>query len=99
MKQRNIIGYQLVIEPEELWVIDSPGDPRMHDVCEHIEEAIKRHVDDIKCIVIETLDEDVCEHCGNYWTEDYNDCNACCDAEYYDWCKRVALPYMPVRTE
>lgn len=50
--------------------------------CQDIAEQIKRHVDEVGYITIESDREAVCEHCGADWTEESADYNGgCCSKD------------------
>ena len=90
-------SHRVIVEPANTWAINELD--TLLGICESIKTDIKRHVDDVGDVWIDTDTEDQCSLCGAVWTEDKLDCNYCCDAEWHDYCKRVALPYIPVRTK
>lgn len=49
--------------------------------CEEIAADIKRHVDNVGCVLVECDVNRICEHCGSIWTEDDADYNGGCCAK------------------
>lgn len=87
-------NFRVIIEPRELGDLGSVVLPaRMfasteeavekhnRDACDEIVQAVKRHVDGVRRVYVETDERDACEHCGYQWTgssddPDYNE--GCC---------------------
>lgn len=92
VKQNN---YRVVIEPRRLgdfgFMSTSDGlfcsgeDDRQaqyRERCEEIAQDVKRHVDQVGSVSVESDQYSVCAHCGANWTEigsDYN--GGCCAAD------------------
>jgi hypothetical protein len=88
-------NYRVVVEPRGLGnfgcVHMSDGlierDPqkraaRYKDLCESIKDDIKRHVDDVGSVYIESDTVKECSHCGSTWSEKSDQYNGgCCDAD------------------
>ena len=50
--------------------------------CEEIIADIKRHVNDVGCVALSADTENVCEYCGDVWTEKSQTYNGgCCDRD------------------
>lgn len=50
--------------------------------CREIAASIRRHIDEIGSVWIESDSNNTCEHCGEPWTESNADYNGgCCDAD------------------
>lgn len=50
--------------------------------CEEIVTEVRRHVDNIGHVSVESDDVHACEHCGARWTEDSAEYNGgCCDKD------------------
>lgn len=82
-------NFRVVVEPKD-WGFFS-GRPRaegeLRQQCEHIVDAIKRHVDDVEHVFVEHDVIRRCEHCGWNWTENSDEYNGgCCsqDEAAYD---------------
>ncbi|WP_458788912.1 hypothetical protein [Dyella jiangningensis] len=54
----------------------------MRERCEEIAKDIKRHVDNVSYVSVESDTDYVCEHCGSEWTESSSSYNGgCCDKD------------------
>lgn len=91
-KKTNEIGYRVIVEPhtlEPFWYRGIMGHDagmaqRLKDQkanAQTIAEQIKRHVDNVGSVEVETETQEVCSHCGSAWTEDGSDYNGGCCAE------------------
>lgn len=88
-------NYRVVIEPRRLGnfgsvscsdsLIERDEEKRQKlylERCEEIAADVKRHVDNVGSVYIDSDDASVCEHCGWAWTEDGNTYNGgCCDED------------------
>lgn len=74
-------NWRVVVYPDRnIWLTASKkSDAQI--TCEHIEKAIKKHVDDVSYIEIEFDVPQACEHCGGQWTEDSAEYNGGCCQE------------------
>ena len=77
-------NFRVVVEPRYVrgYTNDQSGYERWAhcsmNQCGEIASAIKRHVDDVNSVSVEFDQSDVCEHCGNAWTENSRDYNGGC---------------------
>lgn len=68
---------------DRLFCIDENDRQRQYKQrCQEIVEEVRRHVDNIGHVSIESDQSDVCEHCGSAWTEESNEYNGgCCEKD------------------
>ncbi|TBW96706.1 hypothetical protein TP46_12350 [Xanthomonas citri pv. aurantifolii] len=53
--------------------------------CREIVDQIKRHVDDVRSVEIESDHEAICSHCGSEWSEEDDAYNGgCCERDEED---------------
>ncbi len=79
-RQTSVTGHYVHVDPDN-WMYPDDMD-KERGCCESIASEIKRHVDGIGPVTIETETAAVCEFCGNPWTEDDSEFNGgCCDKD------------------
>ena len=88
-KKTRLENFRVVVEPKVCFYTRQAllRDPEEYEKtlrrdCETIMEQIKRHVDDVHSVWVESDEVSHCEHCGYSWTEDnphYN--GGCCQAD------------------
>lgn len=98
-------NYRVVIEPRRLgdfgsvsvgdWLIASDEADRQRQYrarCEEIAADVKRHVDNIGSVSVESDAVHCCDHCGARWTEESDKYNGgCCEADEAAQMERVAV--------
>ena len=85
MKITNIVDYTVIVEVENFgksWKSNERYLAEKRSYAEEMINEIKRHVDNVDHVYIETEYEAVCEHCGSGWTEEDSNYNGgCCDKD------------------
>lgn len=88
-------NYRVIVEPRRLGSFGSISVPdsfvctgeenrsrQYRERCESIVQDVKRHVDEVGNVYLESDESQVCSHCGAEWTEPGQDYNGgCCAAD------------------
>ena len=84
MKVKKTLGYWVLVEPST----NSIG-MTTRQMCERIVDQVKRHVDGVQSMKIQSDIEYQCSFCGSKWTEDAESSHngGCCVAD----CKLLEL--------
>lgn len=85
-KKTNVTAVYVRVEPRGRTTAHRANAERFWRDVQHTAQSmmfdIKRHVEDVGHVSVETDTEDVCEHCGYAWTETSSTYNGgCCESD------------------